>query len=82
MTSYRSRVLLRTTLGKVMDGGYIKCLRFPEKKIIVEKKGEKISASVVSEDGIIEVRISGVGAEVFSLKWEGSVIDKARGLVW
>jgi dihydroorotase len=41
-----------------------------EKKIVLERKGEKIPASVVSEDGIIEVGISRAGAEVFSLKWE------------
>jgi dihydroorotase len=41
-----------------------------EKKIVLERKGEKIPASVVSEDGVIEVGISRAGAEVFSLKWE------------
>jgi len=41
-----------------------------EKKIVLERKGEKIPTSVVSEDGIIEVGISRAGAEVFSLKWE------------
>jgi dihydroorotase len=40
------------------------------KKIVLERKGEKIPASVVSEDGGIEVGISRAGAKVFSLRWE------------
>jgi dihydroorotase len=43
-----------------------------EKKIVMERRGEKIPASVVSEDGNIEVGISRAGAEVFSLRWEGA----------
>jgi dihydroorotase len=41
-----------------------------EKKIVMERRGERIPASVVSEDGNIEVGISRAGAEVFSLRWE------------
>ncbi len=41
-----------------------------EKKIILERKGEKIPASVRNEDGSAEVGISRAGAEVFSLRWE------------
>jgi dihydroorotase len=41
-----------------------------QKKIVLERKGEKIPTSVLSEDGNIEVGISRVGAEVFSLRWE------------
>jgi dihydroorotase len=40
------------------------------KKIVLEKKGEKIPTSVLSEDGSFEVGISRVGAEVYSLRWE------------
>lgn len=40
------------------------------KKIVMERKGEKIPSSTVSEDGMIEVGISRAGAEVFSLRWE------------
>lgn len=43
-----------------------------EKKIVMERRGEKIPASVVSKDGNIEVGISRAGAEVFSLRWEGA----------
>lgn len=39
-------------------------------KIVLERKGEKISQSVRSEDGSTEVGNSRVGAEVFSLRWE------------
>lgn len=42
----------------------------PEKKIVLTREGEKISASVLSEDGSVEVGLSRVGAEVFSLRWE------------
>ena len=41
-----------------------------QKKIVLERKGEKIPASVQSEDGRIEVGISRAGVEVFSLRWE------------
>jgi dihydroorotase len=40
------------------------------KKIVLERKGEKIPASVKSEDGGVEVGISRAGSEVFSLRWE------------
>lgn len=40
------------------------------KKIVLERKGEKIPASVLSEDGGIEVGVSRAGAKVFSLRWE------------
>ncbi|KAI0850398.1 Dihydroorotase [Daldinia vernicosa] len=40
------------------------------KKIVLERKGEKIPASVSSKDGSIEVGISKAGTEVFSLSWE------------
>lgn len=39
------------------------------KRIILERKGEKISASVHAKDGGVEVGNSRVGAEVFSLTW-------------
>lgn len=38
-------------------------------KIILERKGEKIQASVKSESGAVEVGISRAGTEVFSLTW-------------
>ncbi|CAM1502416.1 Fc.00g044000.m01.CDS01 [Cosmosporella sp. VM-42] len=41
-----------------------------EKKIVLERKGEKIPKSVKSEDGKAEVGISRGGDEVFSLTWE------------
>ncbi|KAK1761992.1 amidohydrolase 2 [Phialemonium atrogriseum] len=41
-------------------------------KIVLERKGEKIPASVLSQDGKAEVGNSRVGAEVFSLRWEGA----------
>lgn len=41
-----------------------------EKKISLERKAEKIPASVVNGDGSVEVGISRAGAEVFSLSWE------------
>lgn len=40
------------------------------KRIVLESKGEKIPASVKSEDGSLEVGISRAGTEVFSLRWE------------
>ncbi|KAF4971764.1 hypothetical protein FZEAL_9755 [Fusarium zealandicum] len=40
-----------------------------DNKIALERKGEKISTSVRSEDGKTEVGISRHGAEVFSLTW-------------
>ena len=43
-----------------------------EKKVILERKREKIDESVRSEDGSVEVGISRAGTEVFSLKWERS----------
>jgi dihydroorotase len=39
------------------------------RKIILERKGEKIPTSVKSEDGKTEVGISRHGSEVFSLTW-------------
>ncbi|KAI0385662.1 Dihydroorotase [Hypomontagnella monticulosa] len=39
------------------------------KKIVLERKGEKIPSSIRSQDGKIEVGISKVGTEVFSLSW-------------
>ncbi|KAI5464515.1 hypothetical protein BGZ63DRAFT_154205 [Mariannaea sp. PMI_226] len=41
-----------------------------EKKIVLERKGEKIPKSVASADGSFEVGISRAGTEVFSLTWE------------
>ncbi|KAI8962733.1 Dihydroorotase [Daldinia sp. FL1419] len=38
-------------------------------KIVLERKGEKIPASVSNENGSIEVGISKAGAEVFTLSW-------------
>ena len=43
-----------------------------EKKIILERKGEKIPASVASHDKTNEVGISRAGTEVFSLRWDGA----------
>ncbi len=40
-----------------------------QKKIILERKGEKISTSVKSASGSVEVGNSRHGAEVFSLTW-------------
>ena len=42
-----------------------------ERKIVLERKGEKIPTSLASEDGSVEVGISRPGAEVFSLSWKG-----------
>jgi dihydroorotase len=42
------------------------------KKIVLERKGEKIPVSVRSADGNVEVGNSRVGAEVYSLKWESA----------
>ncbi|EFX04581.1 amidohydrolase 2 [Grosmannia clavigera kw1407] len=50
--------------------------QFPEKpagstkKIVLERKGEKIPKSIRSENGSVEVGISREGTEVFSLRWE------------
>ncbi|KAK8922113.1 putative dihydroorotase [Metarhizium anisopliae] len=41
-----------------------------DKKIILERKGEKIGTSVKSADGKSEVGISRAGSEIFSLAWE------------
>ena len=41
-----------------------------DKKIVLERKGEKIGESVKSADGCSEVGISRAGTEVFSLTWE------------
>ncbi|KID78204.1 uncharacterized protein G6M90_00g040090 [Metarhizium brunneum] len=41
-----------------------------DKKIILERKGEKIGTSVKSADGKFEVGISRAGTEIFSLAWE------------
>ncbi|KAI0880340.1 amidohydrolase 2 [Annulohypoxylon maeteangense] len=45
--------------------------RLPEasNKVVLERKGEKIPTSIRSEDGSIEVGISKVGTDVFSLRW-------------
>ena len=40
------------------------------KTIVLERKAEKIPASVKDEDGSVEVGISRGGADVFSLRWE------------
>ncbi|OAA50634.1 dihydroorotase [Metarhizium rileyi] len=42
------------------------------KKIVLERKGEKISTSVKSADGKFEVGISRAGTEIFSLAWESA----------
>lgn len=42
------------------------------KKIVLERKGEKIGTSVKSVDGKTEVGISRAGTEVFSLTWEST----------
>lgn len=42
------------------------------KKLVLERKGEKIPASVKNEDGSVEVGISRGGTEVFSLRFEGA----------
>lgn len=39
------------------------------KKLVLERKGEKIPASVKNADGSVEVGISRAGSEVFSLKF-------------
>ncbi|KAH7322882.1 hypothetical protein B0I35DRAFT_426660 [Stachybotrys elegans] len=41
-----------------------------ESKIVLERKGEKVSASVKTEDGSIEVGNSRADDVVFSLRWE------------
>jgi dihydroorotase len=40
------------------------------RRIVLERKGEKIAQSVKSESGSVEVGISRAGDEVFSLRWE------------
>ncbi|EQL01715.1 amidohydrolase 2 [Ophiocordyceps sinensis CO18] len=40
------------------------------KRIVLERKGERIPKSVRSDDGAIEVGVSRAEAEVFSLRWE------------
>ena len=42
----------------------------PSKKIVLERKGEKIPESVKNEDGSAEVGISRAGTEVFSVRFE------------
>ena len=42
------------------------------KRIILERKGEKIPSSVRAEDTGLEVGISRAGTEVFSLRWKES----------
>lgn len=49
---------------------FYKLAEVAEKRIVLERKGEKIPASVQGADGGPEVGNSRVGAEVFSLKWE------------
>ncbi|KAH6894097.1 dihydroorotase [Thelonectria olida] len=49
---------------------FYKLPEVPKKKIILERKGEKIAKSVASADGNFEVGISRAGTEVFSLTWE------------
>ncbi|KAK5992333.1 putative dihydroorotase [Cladobotryum mycophilum] len=47
--------------------------RLPEvadRRVVLERKSEKIPASVRSKDGSVEVGISRAGTEVFSLGWE------------
>lgn len=41
-----------------------------DRTIVLERKGEKIPASVRNGDGSVEVGNSKVGAEVFSLTWK------------
>lgn len=43
-----------------------------DKKIVLERKGEKIGTSVKSVDGKSEVGISRAGTEIFSLTWESA----------
>lgn len=40
------------------------------KKLVLERKGEKIPVSVKNEDGSVEVGISRAGTEVFSVRFE------------
>lgn len=42
----------------------------PTKKIVLERKGQKIPASIRNAGGSVEVGNSRPGAEVFSLRWE------------
>ena len=49
-----------------------KFYKLPEtsgRKIILERKGEKIPVSTKTEDGAVEVGISRAGVETFSLSW-------------
>lgn len=41
----------------------------PKGRIVLERKGEKIPASIRSGDGKVEVGVSRADAEVFSLTW-------------
>jgi len=41
-----------------------------ERNLVLERKGEKIPASVRNGDGSVEVAISRAGTDVFSLRWE------------
>lgn len=41
-----------------------------DRKIVLERQGEKIAASERSGDGSVEVGNSRAGTEVFSLRWE------------
>ncbi len=47
-------------------------------RIVLERKGERITTSVKSGDGSFEIGISRAGAEVFSLRWEGSSGEDGR----
>ncbi|KAI6601115.1 hypothetical protein MCOR12_004423 [Pyricularia oryzae] len=38
-------------------------------RIVLERKGDKIPASIKSDDGAVEVGISKAGADVFTLQW-------------
>lgn len=49
---------------------FYQLLETSTKKIVLERKGDKIPASVKSEDGSVEVGISRGGTEVFSLRFE------------
>ncbi|KAI1142624.1 amidohydrolase 2 [Hypoxylon sp. FL0543] len=51
---------------------FYKLPEVPSKRIVLERKGERIPKSVSTQDGSLEVGISRAGAEVFSLRWEES----------
>lgn len=51
---------------------FYKLAENPKKKIVLERKGEKIPKSVASADGKFEVGISRAGTEVFSITWEAA----------